>query len=233
MALFVAVAVPILVAVIAASVSLYVKRLDRQNAGELRHSEAREKAYDQILASGDAAWYYRTEQDKEHSSWEEMAGIAVAMFEASMDSLEQHSSDFNKIEPILIEWFSYAFDTSGAVPRQVENARSAVVDLRRRETGLRKRLNRVSELSFLDRVSTGHVVQRQPEGINNVIHFEDGSYAIIGAGDEFNQVFDDFINQHAAHRRSRGDACRRLAEWRKKGVWTTPSTDRERQHPLG
>jgi hypothetical protein len=61
MTAFLTVVVPLLAAILVATVTLYSKRLDRHHKVEEQHAAGREAAYDRLLAAGDAAWFHRTQ----------------------------------------------------------------------------------------------------------------------------------------------------------------------------
>ncbi|MGH3829834.1 MAG: hypothetical protein ACRDRS_05180 [Pseudonocardiaceae bacterium] len=86
-----------------------------KNAIAARHADAREDAYDRLIAAGDAAWYYRTEAATESASTEAkpqlslIAALAHCLFQAGLDRLKEHSDDFETREPLLYSWFRNFF----------------------------------------------------------------------------------------------------------------------------
>jgi len=222
----------IIVGVLAASVLLYSKRLERINATEVRHSASREAAYNKLLAAGDAAWYYRTlagvEADASETDSELMGPVASGLFQSGFDELEAYSRNLTEVGPVIVNWYMVAFEHRLISPTDFDNAREALVNLKRQEIGLRRNIDKLREASFYDQLAAGHVVQRLPEGVGRVIRFEDGGFLAQCTGDGFVRLFEDMINAPKALRGSRQTARQRLSDWRAQGVWKAEPTDLER-----
>lgn len=224
MTLFLGVLTPVVVALIAASALFYSKWLDRKNEVEARHSEAREDAYDRLLAAGDAAWYYRTKKTVDPESVDStltarMVGAAIELFQNGLDRLKDHSRDYDAQLAALKSWYTVAFIGTHVGAKSFESARDGIINLRRREIGLRKRIDEFRELTFYERLLSGHTVQRLPEGINLLITTTDGEFIIQGSGEEFAQVLISMVNYRFELEESRERAWLRLAEWRDRKIW--------------
>lgn len=184
------------------------------------------------MTSGDAAWYYRTlagvEADASETDSELMGPVASGLFQSGFDELEAYSRNLTEVGPVIVNWYMVAFEHRLISPTDFDNAREALVNLKRQEIGLRRNIDKLREASFYDRLSAGHVVQRLPEGVDRVIRFEDGGFLAQGAGDGFVRLLEDVMNAPKALRGSRQTARQRLSDWRVQGVWKAEPTDLER-----
>jgi len=221
----------ILASLLTLAVRLYLKRLERMDAVQKQHSEEREKAYDRLLAAGDAGWYYRTlrgvDPDLEDTDWQEMEQPIIDLFNIGFDQLAEHAKDLQAVGAALMNWVHFALENNQSGPREFEYARDVLINLKRQEAGLQNNILQVQELPFYDRLLKGHSVQRLPEGVQKIIRMTDGGFIVMGAGGEFDKIFGDIITRSRELRESRKTARRRLEEWRKKGVWKKSQTERE------
>ncbi|MGH3570822.1 MAG: hypothetical protein ACRDUW_03175 [Pseudonocardiaceae bacterium] len=220
----------IVAALIGACAVLYSKTLDRKNEVESRKATFREGAYDCLIAAGDAAWFYRTRtavfpDDPGDNDVSNGADAANELFQQGLDLLKDHSKDFDARIPLLSSWYETAFTDIYAGPRSFDNDRDAMVNLRRHESGLRKRLEESRELPFFERLRAGQQIQRLPIGLRRVIRTTDGEIMIMGAGEELAQIMLDMANYQNELRDSRERARIRLRKWRDKDVWRSPEGD--------
>ena len=74
---------------IAGGIALYVKRLERWNAAELRHSEVRGKAYEAYLAACDRAWHIRIKASVD--SYRHREPLAEDEIERIIESINQQA----------------------------------------------------------------------------------------------------------------------------------------------
>jgi len=210
--------------IITALFMLYSKRLDRRNEVESRHSAAREAAYDRLIAAGDAAWFYRTGKAIDptfaaRANAKDLPEAANNLFQSGLDRLKDHSSNFEAQLPIVSAWYKAAFDDEIAIPHTFESLRDAMTTLRRREIGLRKGIRQRRELSFYERLRSGHAPQRLPEGISQVIRTTDDEIIVTGDGDEFVKMLFDAVDVKAELKNSHERARIRLSDWREREVW--------------
>jgi hypothetical protein len=172
---------------IAAGVALYIKRVERWNAAELRHSEAREKAYDSYLAACDRAWHLRAKQaidrqlnpDRVISSekFNEIADTVGQRTLSALEDLQRHASNYERAAPTLLRLYHLAFEQNPPNVPGFEDARISVQELRREEEGLRKTLRRARKASPLRELKARREVHRI---MRNVTAFQ----AVYPNGDE-------------------------------------------------
>ncbi|MBT2234679.1 hypothetical protein [Nonomuraea sp. NEAU-A123] len=143
----------LIAASIAATVALYVKKLDRRNAAEQRHSDARKEAYEKFLAACDRAWHYRLKiclERYDHDiepNLEDQQKLLDTIDHQCMDamqSLRLHSQDMEKAMPVLAHLYMEAFERQSPSPNDYEVARHRLEELVRFEIGLRERLSKLS-----------------------------------------------------------------------------------------
>jgi hypothetical protein len=149
----------IVAAFIAGSIAIYLKRLDRWHASELKHSERREQAYESFIASCDRAWHLRSKKafdeykGQEPISSDEFKRIRKLVEQQTMGALEdlqRYSGDYKRASPILLRLYDAAFEGKRARPAAFEAARVAAQDLQRQELGLRKKLGLTRKASYLE-----------------------------------------------------------------------------------
>jgi hypothetical protein len=144
--------------------------------------------------------------------------------------LKENSGDFDRRHSLLEAWYTVAFNDLHAGPRTFESIRDAVVNQRRLETGLRKKLQTTRELSFFERLRSGYEIQRLPEGVRRVIRTTDGEFLVSGAGEEFVDIMIDIVNYRDEMISSREQARVRLNDWRQRNILIFP-TGREVDEP--
>jgi hypothetical protein len=110
---------------------------------------------------------------------------ANELFQNGLDLLKSHSKDFDARIPLLSSWYTTAFVNIHTGPRGFESARDAMVNLCRYESGLRRQLENRHDLSFFERLPSGHQVQRLPIGLEQIIRTTDDEIIISGGGENF------------------------------------------------
>lgn len=217
---------------IGASVALYVKRLERWNAAEARHSEAREKGYEAYLAACDRAWHLRAKASVDE--YRHRAAIASEDRErivqsigqqaiGALEELQRHSRDFEKAGILLLRLHDVAFMGRRVQPASFEAARVAVQDLQRQEAGLRKKLGTVRKASIWEErkyrresqrilrdVTTYHSIGNDGE-VDEIIHQGDGE-AIWHLLQENMREWEEIEKSVALQEAS-------SARWKKMGLW--------------
>jgi hypothetical protein len=180
---------------IAGGVALYIKRLERWNAAELRHSEEREKAYEAYLAACDRAWHLRIKgsvdryKHRETIPEEKIELISESINQqavSALEDLQRYSRNYERAGPVLFRLYSQAFEGRFTKPAAFEAARAAFQELQREETGLRKQLGLVRKASLreefkmrrevrrtLRSVTTMHMVDDEGK-VDEIIHQGDG-----------------------------------------------------------
>lgn len=148
-----------------------------------------------------------------------MGDVANELFRNGIDRLKDHSRDYDAQLAALGSWYTVAFADTRVGAKSFENARDGVINLRRREIGLRKQIDDFRELSFYERLLTGHIVQRLPEWIDNLIVSTDGEVIIQGSDEEFAQLIIGIANYGAELKQSREIARLRLVDWRDRSIW--------------
>lgn len=147
----IAAAATLIAASIAAAVTLYSKKLERRNAIEQKHSEARKLAYESILAACDRVWRYRLKRcldeydHKEPASDEETAKLVEVIenqVNTAFQELRIHAQDIDKSMPVIAYLYMEAFERGNPSPQDYENARIGLEDLIRYEIGLGESLKR-------------------------------------------------------------------------------------------
>lgn len=218
---------------IGASVALYVKRLERWNAAEARHSEAREKGYEAYLAACDRAWHLRIKasvDEYRHRAAEiapeDRERIVQSIERQAINALEElkrHSRDFEKAGILLLRLHDVAFMSRRVQPVSFEAARVAVQDLQRQEAGLRKKLGTVRKASIWEErryrresqrilrdVKTYHAIGEDGE-VDEIIHQGDGE-AIWHLLQENMREWEE-IEKSVALQEARS------ARWKEMGLW--------------
>jgi len=229
----VSIIIPLTVALTAATVALFSKHLDTRNLIEQRHSERRLEAYDHLLTAGDAAWNCIArkavaELDHEDGpSEEEFRKVfrqCEKLLQSGLDQLKAHSHDFDAIQPILAEYYVTIFD-SAELPWNVgagdyERVRTKLVECRRRESGLKKRLQGARGQSWRERRTALREAQESTKGITNVFRDVDNEVEIIqGDGAAIMYHLNKVMQHNNEFRASITQTQDRLDAWREKGIW--------------
>lgn len=225
----------IVAAAIAAGVALYIKRIERWNSAELRHSEAREKAYETYLAACDRAWHLRAKQaiDRHYhpdqalsdARFKEIGGAAVQQASAALEEVQRHASNFERAAPVLVRLYHLAFEQNPPDTDGFEQARLSMLELQRADEGLRKKMSQSQKASPLARVKQRREVRRimanvttmiavyGPEEDEVIIHQDHGS----GEGIMYlmRQIMDEWEDLQRAVAMQE-DRSRR---WKGKGLW--------------
>jgi hypothetical protein len=217
---------------IAAGAALYSKRLERSNAAELRHSEARERAYEVFLAACDRSWHFRIKKsvDEYHGrdsvSDEEFERIKQAINEqaaGSLQDLQRHSRNYKNAIPILLRLYESAFEGRFPRPAEFEMARVAIQELQREEAGLRGQLGLIQKASRIEsfkmrrqirkklqNVTTNYAVNDEGE-LDVIIHQGDGEGILYLLQENMRQwdELDESINRQEI----------RAIRWKSMGLW--------------
>lgn len=144
-------------AAIAGTVALYIKRLERLNSAELRHSEIREQAYNKFLAACDRAWHLRVKRsvdryrDRPVLPDDEFNRISSAIDQqaaSALEDLQRYSRNYKTAGPILARLHFEACERNDLGVIHFESARSIMQELQREEDGLRKELGLVRKASW-------------------------------------------------------------------------------------
>ena len=217
---------------IGGGVALYAKRLDRSNAAELRHSEAREGAYEVFLAACDRSWYFRIKKsvdeyhDRESVSDGDFERIVRAINEqaaGALQDLQRHSRDYKSAIPVLLRLYEVAFEERFPKSVEFEAARVAIQELQREEAGLRKRLGLIQKSSRIEKfkmrrqireklrnVTTNYGVNDQGQ-LEVVIHQGDGEgiwYLLQENMRQWNELEESISRQET-----------RAVRWKSMGLW--------------
>lgn len=137
--------------------------------------------------------------------------------------MKDYSRDYDAQLAALASWYNVAFNDTHVGANRFENACDGIINLRRREIGLRKRIDEFREASFYERLLSGRIVQRLPEGIDRLITTTGGEFIIQGSGEEFAQMLIDMVNHRAELKESRERAWLRLVDWRDRQIWKAPA----------
>lgn len=220
---------------IAATVTLYVKRLDRWNAAELRHSEAREEAYEAYLAACDRAWHLRAKQAIDRhlntgqvlsdEKFKEIADAVGQQVSSALEEIQRHASNFEKAGPILLHLYHLAFEQNPPNVAGFEDARLSMLEVKRAEEGLRKKLRNARKTSLIERLKERQRVRRilstvttiravsGPQEDEVIIHQDHGT----GEGLMYlmNQIVREWEDlQHAVTLQEE-----RSRRWKSRGLW--------------
>ncbi|MBF9127692.1 hypothetical protein I0C86_01580 [Plantactinospora sp. S1510] len=235
--------VAVFCAVIAGSVSIYGKRVDRQLAVDARHAARREYAYDLVLTAGDVAWNfiarnYVSEVDAgEPLPGEEKESGSRRCDEIlvqACDLLEAHVADMNAIRPVLQDFYRTIFMNRDGSSDQYERARELVVNCRRQDTGLRKLLEERPARGWRQLIPTKsirswHERRRRLAGsrplyrgfeVDQLLRSDDGVTLVsVGEDETFVAILREQEEWALAMRASVATTDARLAHWRRIGTW--------------
>lgn len=211
---------------------MYVKRLERWNAAEQRHSEVRQKAYETYLAACDRAFHLRTKssvdryrhRDPLPEEQIELIGEALnRQILAAVEDLQRYARNYERATPVLMRLYGEAFERRDAKVADFEAARIAFQELEREEAGLRKQLGLARKASpfkefkmrrqvrhTLRNVKTLHAVDDQGR-VEEVIHQGDGE-AILFLLHENMRAWDEL--QESVTRQEL-----RSVRWKSMGLW--------------
>lgn len=177
---------PVVGALVAASVAggvaLYVKRLERWNAAEQRHSEVRQTAYETYLAACDRAFHLRTKASVDRYRHraplpeEQFALIGEALNRqvlAAIEDLQRYARNYERAAPILARLYDEAFDRRSGKVADFEAARVAFQELQREEAGLRKQLGGARKASIFEKLKMRRQVRRTLRNVTTLHAIDD------------------------------------------------------------
>ncbi|MFY1634268.1 hypothetical protein ACN27F_13465 [Solwaraspora sp. WMMB335] len=237
--------VPLACAIIAGIVAIYGKRVDGRVALDGRHAQARESAYDLILAAGDVAWNFIARsyvdevdglQSMTKRDREEGTRRCHALLVQGIDQLESHAADMNVIRPVLGKFYQTIFANNDGSAAAYEQVRASVVDCRRRDSGLNRILRERPSSGWRQLIPTRAVREwrrrlrsqlEQPlyRGIqvDQVIRTVDGTTLVsVPDGERFAAILDEQLSWAREMRASVATTEARIAHWRQKGALRSP-----------
>ena len=217
---------------VAGSVALYIKRIERLNAAELRYSEIRENAYERYLAACDRAWHLRVKacvdgrKDIEPPPKEEIEPIeraVVQQAEGAVEDLQRYSRNFEKAAPALLNLHDEAFLRRRLTPIRFEAARVAVQELERQEAGLRKELGLVRKASIREELVMRHKLRRVMGSVSayRLVDHQGEDEAILYQGDGeaiWNLVMQN-VREWEELEKSVALQESRAIRWKNAGLW--------------
>jgi hypothetical protein len=216
----------LLVGSIAAGVALYSKRLDRIDATEQRHAEARANAYDQVLASGDLAWNFiarnyvselttgnpLSSEDKEAS-----VKASVDLLPSGTDHLKTHARDYEALEPVLQEYLNTIFHNRQGSSADYERVRNKILGCRRRDTGLSKQLR--DARGWREQLAARRAVKEVRRGIDQVFVDPVNELTLVTAdGPAMWALMEEQREWSEGMQASVDLSARRVEVWRGKGI---------------
>lgn len=219
---------------IAAAVALHVRRSDRRADAELRHSEARDHAYQAFMAACDRAWHMRVKRsvdrcqgrdgipDEEVARIKDLLNQQVAL---ASEELRAHSRDYSVAGPIITLCYDVAFDSKIPTKDNFERARTALQELQRREAGLRGTLGREREASFIRKFILRRQIRAKYKSRTafRIDYGQGGEKDEVlvyqGDGEEILDLFNAFTRQWEELEASVGIQEVRSVRWKQLGLW--------------
>ncbi|WP_433294331.1 hypothetical protein ACQP2F_32825 [Actinoplanes sp. CA-030573] len=222
-------AVALLVAVLGAAVTFRMKWIDRQSAVEQRHAQARETAYDYLMAAGDAVWNFiarnyvhQVDQGDELPDDDREAVLeqAETLLQQGFDQLKAHTRSFESVQPVLADFYRTIFNNTQGSSAEYERVRARILDCRRRDTGLKNALNESRRSSWKKRRDALRQAKENAKDIQQVIHDPvDGVTIITGDGPGMSALLREQFQWSNEMRASVETSRRRLLRWKREGLW--------------
>lgn len=205
------------------------KRMEYANSVEQQHSSAREAAYEKILAACDFAWHFRVQSslsdalndyDPPEGEADELGNKAQQQLGSGLEDLRCHSQNPEKAEKTIWPLAYHAFERQRLAAEKFEDARAIVLELLRKETGLRESIRSAQRVSFWKHFQARRKYKRLLARINVMQDVENEvSIYQTADGEDFMALLNQFMGEWGALKESATRQDQRASHWRRRGLW--------------